>query len=370
MRITKYLLLLILIVSCSSNNNDYNIEVYKPTYAEGFKILGAENAKSTIIEISNPWQGAEGVSTKLFIARGGESAPSGFDGQVINEEAKRIVCMSSTQIAMLDMVDCADRVVGVSGMKFISNKYINDHKDSVGDIGYEGNVNYELLLTLNPDLVLIYGISGASKMEGKLKELGIPFAYIGEYLEESPLGKAEWSVAVSEMVNRRELGEEKFAAIPKRYFELKAKAATASKPKIMINTPYGDAWVMAPNGSYVAQLIADAGGDYIYSKNSKTTRSEAIDIEEAYLMASGADIWINLGTIGTLKELKDQFPKFMDVPPVKNGQVYNSNKKLNPSGGDDSWESGVVNPDVVLQDLITIFHPELSDTLVYYKQLK
>ncbi len=380
MKLLKNLSLLaviLLAVACGNNNvslENYNIEVYKPTYAEGFRILGAKDSKSTIIEVSDPWQGAEGVSTRLFISREGESVPGGFDGQVISGEAKRIVCMSSTQIAMLDMVDCTDRVVGVSGIKFISNEYITEHKDSVGDVGYEGNINYELLLTLNPDLVLVYGLNGASTMEGKLRELGIAFAYIGEYLEQSPLGKAEWSVAVAEMVGKLSEGEANFAAIPQRYNELRAmthKIEDTKKPKVMINTPYGDAWVMAPNGSYAAQLIEDAGGNYLYANRKKTTRSEAIDIEDAYLMASKADLWINLGTLSTLDELKSQLPKFADIPCVVSGEVYNSNKKLNPSGGDDYWESGVVNPDVVLQDLITIFHPELkTDSLTYYKKLQ
>ncbi|MFR9584383.1 MAG: ABC transporter substrate-binding protein [Rikenellaceae bacterium] len=381
MKLAKYILLSVvtfLVIACTNNSStsleEYNIELYKPTYAEGFKILKADNKVSTIIEVKNPWQGAKNVATRLFIARDGESAPQGFDGQIISSDAGRIVCMSSTQIAMLDAVKCADRVVGVSGIDYISNEYITSHKTSISDVGYEGNINYELLLSLNADLVLIYGLNGASTMESKLSELDIPYAYIGEYLEESPLGKAEWMVAVGEIVGKREEAEKHFLAIPKRYNELKAIASkidASSKPKVMINTLYGDSWVMAPAGSYVAQLIADAGGDYIYSANNKTTRSESIDIEEAYLMASKADLWINLGMLNSLADLKSQFPKFADVPCVVRGEVYNSNKKLTPSGGNDYWESGVVNPDIVLRDLITIFHPELaSDSLIYYKKLK
>ncbi len=366
----------LIVVACSSSSStsleDYNIEVYSPSYAKGFTILKSKDSESTIIEIRNPWQGAKNVATRLFIARDSESAPQGFDGQIISSDAKHIVCMSSTQIAMLDVVGCADRVVGVSGIDYISNGYVTSHKASIGDVGYEGNVNYELLLSLNPDLVLIYGMNGASTMEAKLSELNIPFAYIGEYLEESPLGKAEWMVAIAEIVGKREEGERVFSAIPQRYNALKERVKdVASKPKVMINTPYGDSWVMAPNGSYVAQLIADAGGDYIYSANSKSTRSESIDIEEAYLMASKSDLWINLGLLGSLADLKSQFPKFADVPCVVRGELYNSNKKLTPSGGNDYWESGVVHPDIVLRDLITIFHPEMAtDSLVYYKKLE
>ena len=108
--------------------------------------------------------------------------------------------MSSTHIAMLDAIGETGRVVGVSGIDYISNPDIQARRDSVGDVGYEGNINYELLLSLDPDLVLLYGVNGASSMEGKLKELDIPFMYVGDYLEESPLGKAEWLVALSEVI--------------------------------------------------------------------------------------------------------------------------------------------------------------------------
>ena len=142
--------------------------------------------------------------------------PNGYEGQVLRGEARRIVTMSSTQIAMLEAVDCQNRVVGVSGIDFISSENIQSRRESIGDLGYEGNVNYELLLSLEPDIVLLYGTMGANVMEAKLTELGIPFIYIGEYLEESPLGKAEWVVPVAEIVGKGKTGIEFFSEIPKR----------------------------------------------------------------------------------------------------------------------------------------------------------
>lgn len=370
--------LAITIVSCGGNGNSsvstYADSIYLPEYASGFRILGAEGSSSVIIESVNPWQGADSVVTRLFIARDGEEPPQGFEGQVIEGNARRIVAMSSTHIAMLDVIGETARVVGVSGMDFISNDAVRSRRDSIGDVGYDGNVNYELLLSLQPDIILLYGTNGASGMEPKLKELGIPYVYIGEYLEDSALGKAEWIVAVAEIVGKRNEGIKAFSAIPERYNAIREKAANclkhSSRPKVMINLPYGDSWFMAPTGSYLVRLIEDAGGDYIYKKNN-SNESRPIDLEEAFMLVSASDKWINVGQTRSLDELRKNYPKFAATKPVLSGEVYNTTGRVAANGANDYWERGVVEPDVVLRDMVMIFHPELADSdLVYYEKLK
>lgn len=370
--------LAITIVSCGANGNSsvstYADSIYLPEYASGFRILGAEGRSSVIIESVNPWQGADSVVTRLFIARDGEEPPQGFEGQVIEGDARRIVAMSSTHIAMLDVIGETARVVGVSGMDFISNDAVRSRRDSIGDVGYDGNVNYELLLSLQPDIILLYGTNGASGMEPKLKELGIPYVYIGEYLENSALGKAEWIVAVAEIVGKRDEGIKAFSAIPERYNAIREKAADclkhSSRPKVMINLPYGDSWFMAPTGSYLVRLIEDAGGDYIYKKNN-SNESRPIDLEEAFMLVSASDKWINVGQTRSLDELRKNYPKFAATKPVLSGEVYNTTGRVAANGANDYWERGVVEPDVVLRDMVMIFHPELADSdLVYYEKLK
>lgn len=365
----------IVVAACGRKSvslEDFDKPVYMLEYASGFDIQGADSKQSVLLTVTNPWQGADGIAVQLFIARDGETAPEGFDGQVLEGDADRIVAMSSTHIAMLDAIGEVDRVVGVSGIDYISNPDIQARRDRIGDVGYEGNINYELLLSLDPDLVLLYGVNGASGMEPKLRELGIPFLYVGDYLEESPLGKAEWMVALSEVVGCRSEGEKVFAEIPVRYNALKQRVAenALDAPSVMLNMPYGDSWFMPSAGSYAVRLIEDAGGDYIYKKNTGNA-STPVDMEEAYLLASAADLWLNVGMASTLGEVKAACPKFADTRCFRNGYVYNNNARTNAAGGNDYFESGVVHPELVLRDLIKIFHPELvEEDFVYYKRLK
>lgn len=368
------LLCLLFLASCISNKKTsseaFTQEVYIPEYATGFKILGADNAASTIIQVRNPWQGAKDVEMSYFISRGGEQAPAGFTGPTIPAGAQRIVCMASSYIAMLDALGQVDRIVAVSGIDFVWNQSILARKDSIEDMGAE--MNYELLLGLKADVVLLYGIGDAqTAITDKLKELAIPYMYVGEYLEESPLGKAEWLVALAELTDSREMGTEVFRKIPKRYNALKALTdSVEQRPTVMLNAPWNDSWVMPSMKSYMAQLVTDAGGDYIYKENTSNS-STPIGLETAYGLIQKADYWVNVGSVTTMDDLKAVNPKFADAKSVREKTVYNNNLRLTPTGGNDYWESAVVRPDVVLRDLIRIFHPELvSDSLYYYRRLE
>jgi iron complex transport system substrate-binding protein len=273
---------------------------------------------------------------------------------------------------MLDAIGAVESVVGVSGKDFITNPYIATNRHSIADVGYDGNINFELLVAQQPDIVLLYGVTGACTMQSKLDELAIPYIYIGEYVEEDPLGKTEWLIALAEIVGCREQGIAYFSEVPLRYNHLKsmAAAATSPQPKVMLNTPYADSWFMPSITSYLARLIADAGGDYIYKRNT-SNHSLPIDLEEAALLTTEADIWLHVEGVGSLQDLRQQYPKFADMPCVQRGEIYNCDRRRFVGGGNDYWESGVVQPDVILRDLIKIFHPELvSEAFVYYRKIE
>ena len=186
------------------------------------------------------------------------------------------------------------------------------------------------------------------------------------------MGKAEWLVVLSEVVGKRAEGEKVFAEILVRYNALKQRVAenTLDAPSVMLNMPYGNSWFMPSTESYAVRLIKDACGDYIYKKNTGNA-STPIDMEEAYLLASAADMWLNVGMANTLGEVKAACPKFVDTRCFLNGDVYNNNACTNAAGGNDYFESAVVHPDLLLRDLVKIFHPELvEEDFVYYKRLK
>ena len=337
--------------------------LYSPDYASGFEILGDENG-NRIIRVTRPWQGANVEEQHLVIFADEEQA-EGYDGEYIVGPAERVVCMSTSYIAMLDALCEVDAVVGVSGKQYVMNTTVVNNL-AVRDVGYDSNLDYETLSMLSPDIVLMYGVTAEnSAVTAKLRELGIPYLYLGDYVEESPLGKAEWLVCVAEIMGCRERGIARFNDIVERYNTIRSSLPhDAQRPKVMVNLPYQDVWYMPSDNSYMVQLIEDAGGDYIYKGRNATTASVGISLEEAYHLVSEADIWLNVGQCSTMSSLKEAAPHFMECNVVKQGRVYNNNRRCSAAGGSDFWESAIVNPDVVLKDLVAIISGDGSD--LYY----
>ena len=376
-RILQLLTLVVLVCSCGRKNAAFEPGdiFYQPAYAEGFAIYEA-GEQSRAVRITDPWQGASDVEQWVFVSLGGEDPPPNFDGTVVRAPARRIVCMSSSYVAFISHLGAGDRIVGVSGAGFITDPPVSERwkAGDVADVGYENNLNFEIIASLRPDLMLIYGVADdGGQATGKYREMGVPYVFIGDYLEESPLGKAEWIVAIAEMCGLYDRGTEDFAAISESYNRLKREAAGfPERPEVMFNAPYRDTWYVPGDRSYMVRLVRDAGGEYV-CRGIDSRDSRPINVEEAYDYMQKTDYWINTNHYATLADLLADNPRFAATPPVHLGHVFNNNARTTPAGGSDYWESGVVRPDAVLRDLIEILHPgefSADSTLYYYKKLQ
>ncbi len=157
-----------------------------------------------------------------------------------------------------------------------------------------------------------------------------------------------------------------------KYLRMADKAKNIKvKPTVLNNAPYQGVWWIAGGSSYAARLIEDAGGDYMWSDNEQSG-SLMLDFEAVFEKAADVDFWINPGIWRSLDEARAEDERYAEFKAFQKGSVYNNNRRMNEHGFSDYWESGVANPDVVLADLITIFHPDFlpGHELVYYKKLK
>ena len=343
-------------------------------YASGFRVF--EQGSYTVIEVTDPWQQSKNVIFSYVLAPSQEVLPDSLKNRpFIKTPVERVIALSTTHVAMIDQLGSTESIVGLSGSKFIYSSPIRERIESgsITDVGYGQGLDFETIVRLEPDVLFLYGVEGnvMTTLE-KLTDLGIPAVFCGEYLETHPLGKAEWIRFFSLFYNKEEQSTSFFQYIDSAYSALSALASgVLPKPVVLNGLPWKDTWFMAGGKSFAAQLIEDAGGDYLWS-DSPSTQAVPLDLESVYLRAINADIWINPGAAGSLADILLLDERLGDLNVLKNGHVFNNDARSSLAGGNDYWESGTVRPDLVLADLIEVFHPDLltDHSFVYYRQLK
>lgn len=350
------------------NDSDTLRPLYETRYARRFALLTDD--RGPVLRVMNPWQGADSVVYDYRLVA--DTAAALHAGE-IRWPIRSAICMSSTHVAFLDAVGHVDAVKGVSGLDFISNPAV--HATGVRDVGYDNNLNYETIVALRPDVVFIYGLTGENTAVAKLEQLGVPVIYIADYLENDPLGRAEWIVPFGLLTGDMDTAVSGFMHTEHEYKSLgelvAASAGAEARPKVMLNAPYKDVWYLPGDRSYIVRLLEDAGGDYL-GKGEDSDVSRPVSAEKALLLMAEADFWLNPGMARDMAGLKADNRRFATLPVVQRGKVYNNNARLTPMGGSDFWESGAVRPDIVLADMASILHPELlpEHELYYFRKLE
>lgn len=342
--------------------------------AKGFSIYKFRDYSE--VNVYNPWQGDEEFSFRYILSAKNAKLPESVieNSTLIRLPVHRIVCTSTTHIAFLESIGKTGTIVGISGSDLINNKEIRDKiiAGEIKDIGYGRELNYETLISLKPDLVMLYGVE--SEMTGfiqKLDELNIPVVMNGEYLEEEPLGKYEWIKFVASFFEMEERAGRLYDSVAYSYKSLHEKVINvSSKPVVMTGMPWKDVWYVSPGNTSLANYIQHAGATYLWNDLS-STKAVPMDLEAVYEKSGDAEYWINPGAITSLDDILNIDSRFKYFKPFQNSKIFNNNARLNSSGGNDYWESGVIHPDIVLKDLIRIFHPETlpEHKLVYYKKV-
>jgi iron complex transport system substrate-binding protein len=343
-------------------------------YASGFSI--EEAGAFRILHVINPWQGSRTVRFQYILTDDPSLVPDSLKHHpVITIPVSRVVCMSTTHVAMMDALGESGAIVGISGSDYITSPELRKRMEDgkVKDVGADQTLNYELILSLCPDLVMAYGIgSEVSGMVKRLEDMDIPVILNGDYLEDQPLGKTEWIRFVASFFDRDWQADSIFRSVASAYRQYKDLVLDiAEKPRVMTGLPWKDVWYIPGGRSFAAAFIRDAGGTYLW-EDLDSREAVPVDLEAIYSRAAKADIWINCGAAGTLAEIGRTDPRLLQFKPVTDGRVYNNNARINPAGGNDFWESGVMAPHLILADLISIFHPTVlpDHERVYYTRLE
>jgi iron complex transport system substrate-binding protein len=279
---------------------------------------------------------------------------------------------STTHLPLLVDLDKVDVLTGVSKASFVSGKEVLDRINAGTVTEYAPNqqVNVERVVAAQPDVLMTGGTDDPAY--GPLRAAGIDVLANAEYLESSPLGRAEWIKYMAALTGSERRATEVLDRIERDYRTIAAKATNAvPKTPLVIGTMTQGVWYVASGGSYVGKLIADAGGSYPWEDDPKTG-SLQLSFETVFAEAGAAPIWLVIQAAWKSKE--DALagdPRYGELTAMKTGQVWSANKVLGPGGGNDYYERGVTRPDLVLADLVAILHPDLlpNHEFTFYQRL-
>jgi iron complex transport system substrate-binding protein len=276
---------------------------------------------------------------------------------------------------MISAIGETGSVKGFSGTGFLYSKEYNDRisANALNEIGYDDNLNKEMIIKLKPDLVMMYGVGGESaSFAGKLREMGLKVMFNADYLETDPLGKAEWIKLFGALYLKDQTADSIFLNIEQDYKDTEAyiKENAKGHPKVLLGLPYRDTWYVSPGNSYISELIKDAGGYYLW-RDTESDESIPMGLENVYIKALTADYWLNTGTAETLGQISSFDSRFAGLPCYRTGNVFNNIKRTNTHGGNDYWENGTISPNILLDDIASILHPELfpGRELYFYRKL-
>lgn len=342
-------------------------------YAHGFQVDYYDGYRE--VSIANRIAGKLDTLHYLLVDSG-VTPPAGRPGiPVIVTPVKTMAVQSSVQVALADFVGVGNRIIGLGSFQYINSPVVREgiRTGKVKETGIDNEINTELLISMHPGvLIVMTNPNAAFGQYRSLVDAGIPVIPDAEWMETTPLGRAEWVKLIGALVDREDSVDKKFDSIEQTYLKLAAIGRAAKeKPVVIVNMPFKGAWYLPSGDNYQTQFLRDAGATYPWA-DSRGGNSLSLNFEAVAPVALKADFWLNQGYVDSKRDLLARDSRYSQFHSFQTGALWNFNKRVNDLGSNDYWESGIVNPHLVLADLIRILHPGLlpADTLYYYKQLK
>lgn len=379
MTLYRILVLLLLLSSCrneASKSLEKGAEGIASTlkYAEGFSVAYFKNYK--VITVSRPWPDAKKKYQYVILNEGyiaEKLSNESFDA-VIESNVNDIVVTSTTHIPHLELLEAEETLVGFPGTDYISSDKTRAliSNGQVRELGKNESINTEVLLDINPDVVVGFGVESVNKAFETIKKAGIPVIYNGDWVESSPLAKAEWIKFFGVLFNKEKKADSIFNRIEKNYLEAKALAKEAKyRPTVLSGAMHKDVWYLPNGASPEAQFIKDANANYLWA-DTNGNGSLALSFEIVYDKAKTADLWLSPSYYTSLNQLKEASSLYTNFEAYKEQAVFSFSGTVGKTGGVLYYEIGTARPDLVLKDIIKVCHPELLEDYQtsFFKQLK
>lgn len=363
-------------ISCKQNNfiSDKKITPSENTihYAKGLEIY--KHKGYSLVKITNPWPESRETFTYILQEKNGIIPDSLKQFTTIQVPIKSIVVTSTTHIPSLEMLGVENTLKGFPNTNYISSEKTRKLIDTkkIREVGQNESLNTEVLIDMNPDVIISFGLNNSNPTLDNLKKSGLKVMLNGDWTEQSPLGKAEWIKFFGALYGLEAKANTVFSEIEKEYKNTLALAKKATlKPTVLCGAMFQDQWYVPQGESWASLFLQDAQANYLW-KTTKGTGSLTLPFEKVLEKAQDAEFWIAPGDFSSLKEMSDSNPHYSEFASFQNKKVYSYGVNKGAKGGIIYFELSPTRPDLVLKDFIKILHPELlpNHKLFFFQKLE
>lgn len=373
-RFSFYLIVAFLFVQCKKETDSTVIISNENTvkYAKGFTIQNYDGY--SIVTVSNPWPKANKNYTYILKEKKGIVPDSLKNNPIISIPIQKIVVTSTTHIPSLEMLGVEKTLIGFPNLDYISSEKVRALIDNkkIKELGSNQSLNTEVLIDLQPDVIMGYGIDNNNPTLDNLEKNGLKIVLNGDWNEQSPLGKAEWIKLFGALYDQQEEANELFSKIEQDYLKtLKIAQKALTNPTVLVGDMFEDKWNLPQGNSWGCSFIKEAKGNYLWSETTGTG-SLSLSFETVLEKAKNAEFWFTSGQFSSLEAMTNANPHYNQFKAFQNKNVYSFIRKKGEKGGVLYYELAPNRPDLVLKDLVKILHPELlkSYELYFFEKLQ
>ncbi|MDT7831683.1 ABC transporter substrate-binding protein [Flavobacteriaceae bacterium S356] len=329
-------------------------------YAKGFEIQYFKKYKK--LHIISPFLNSKDTITYTIFTKRKDAVLFDNMPNELLVPIEKMVATSTTHIPMIELLNGEQNLIGFPHTKYVSSKKTRALIDAgkIQELGREAELNTEVLIDLKPELIVGFSMYGKDKSYDIVKNAGIPVVLNGDWLEETPLGRAEWIKFFGILLNKEKEADSIFKTIEQDYLEaIKIAKKANNKATILSGAVMSkDIWNLPAGESFVAQYLKDANLDYPW-KDSKGKGSLSLSFESVFDKGQSAQYWIAPGYFTTKEQLLKNNKLYAKFDAFKNDQIYTPSTKKGATGGVIYYELAPSRPDLVLKDIIKITNPEL-----------
>ena len=313
-----------------------------------------------VVYIDNPWMQGKGLHTYVLVPYDAPLPDDLPGGTIVRTPLRRSVVFTSVHCALIDQLQATAQVAGVADLKYIKVPFVQEGVQSgrIADCGDGMSPVVEKIIDTEADALLLSPFENAGGY-GQMEDINIPIVECAEYMEMSPLARAEWMRFYGMLYGKEKEAEQLFAQVETNYTTLKQQAATvADRPSVLVDKMAGSVWYVPGGRSTIGQMLSDANADYPWTDDTHSG-SLQLAIETVLERAGESDFWLlryDSPTPLTMLQLLSEKDGYRMVRSVENGRVYGCNVTTSMF-----YEETPFRPDLLLQDLIKILHPDIPN---------